>query len=161
MPTKYRPPAKTGFTIYKITGCKYCDMALKHLAKAKNVTIINCDKYIQGLRNHDEFFKYMRTYTIIPYQYFPMIFYNGKFIGGYSDLVKVKKLVIPLAKPPAKSSDKPPNKNKNNLQDKHKVKPQDKHKHRHKHKAKPKSIMLNIMSIVIRNHKNNVIKQGS
>jgi len=105
MPIKYRPPAKRGFTIYKISGCKYCDMALKLLSKVKNLTIINCDKYIGRLRLRDEFFKYMRSHTIIPYQYFPMIFYNAKFIGGYSDLVKIKKLVLP--KPAPKPSKKP------------------------------------------------------
>lgn len=83
----YKSPAKSGYTVYSISGCKYCDMCMKYMKdKPKKIQIINCDMYINTLRNRDDFFKFMSTYTVIPYVYFPMIFYNGKFIGGYKEL---------------------------------------------------------------------------
>ena len=81
---KFKTPAKKGYTIYCLSDCKYCDMTKNDIESTKK--IINCDEYIKTLRNRDNFLKFIIKYTLIPYQYFPMIFFNGKFIGGYHEL---------------------------------------------------------------------------
>jgi glutaredoxin len=87
---KYKPPAKTGYTVYSISGCKFCKLAKEHIAKAKKkCKVINCDTYIETLRKRHEFYAYINQYTGIPYTYFPMVFHNGKFVGGYKELAKL------------------------------------------------------------------------
>ena len=84
---KYKAPHKTGYTVYSISGCKYCDMCKEFVKNTKKkTTFINCDDFIQTLRNRDDFYKFIHKFTIIPYIHFPMIFYDGKFIGGYKEL---------------------------------------------------------------------------
>jgi glutaredoxin len=85
----YTKPANSGYTIYTISNCKFCKMAKEYLAKSKIKTkVVNCDTHIETLRKRDEFYTFIRQYTSIPYTYFPMIFYNGKFVGGYKELLK-------------------------------------------------------------------------
>lgn len=81
-------PSKKGFTIYSINGCKYCDEAKKILKTKKNLKIINCNKYMGKLREQDEFYSHILKYTKYKYLYFPMIFYDGIFVGGYKELLK-------------------------------------------------------------------------
>lgn len=52
-----------------------------------NKKIINCDDYILTLRDRDEFYKKIQKHTKIKYIHFPMIFKDGKFIGGYKELI--------------------------------------------------------------------------
>ena len=83
----YIPPSDKGFTIYSITECKYCSYAIKLLnKKGKTCKIVKCDDYIKRLRDYDAFNNFMIKYTKKPYPYFPKIFSNGKFIGGYKEL---------------------------------------------------------------------------
>ena len=85
---KYPIPSQTPYTMYSITGCKYCDKS-KELIKGKNkeCKTNNCDKYVATLRDSDDFYAFMNKYTTRNYKYFPMIFNNGKFIGGYQELL--------------------------------------------------------------------------
>lgn len=80
-------PSKEGFTVYSITGCKYCNET-KKILKTQNLKIINCDKYMGKLRERDEFYSHILKYTKYKYLYFPMIFCNGIFVGGYKELLK-------------------------------------------------------------------------
>ena len=52
--------------------------------------VVNCDKYLLTLRERDNFYKYIHKYTIKPYIYFPMIFKDGVFIGGYKEYIEKK-----------------------------------------------------------------------
>jgi glutaredoxin len=91
---KYKKPSKTNYTIYSITKCKYCVMAKEHiktLPVASKCININCDKFLKTCRERDNFFNFIKQYTIIPYFYFPMIFKNGKFIGGLKELLAKNK----------------------------------------------------------------------
>lgn len=68
-------------------------MAKDHISKLSklselNITTINCDKFIMTCRERDKFYNFIKQYTVIPYFHFPMIFKNGKFIGGLKELQK-------------------------------------------------------------------------
>ena len=85
----YIPPSAQGYSIYSISGCKYCTKAKELLKEQKKTcTNINCDKYMTSLRERDAFYAYIRPYTVKQYLYFPMIFKNGKFIGGYKEIME-------------------------------------------------------------------------
>lgn len=88
--TKYTAPCIEGYTIYSISGCKYCTHS-KELLKNKSCKIINCDKYVATLRERDEFYAFIQKYTVKPYKYFPMVFNKGTFIGGYKELLENTK----------------------------------------------------------------------
>jgi glutaredoxin len=90
---KYKKPSNTDYTIYTMSKCKYCVMAKEHI-KEKSVekcVNVNCDKFLKTCRERDNFFHFMKQHTIIPYFYFPMIFKNGKFIGGLKELLALSK----------------------------------------------------------------------
>ena len=93
-----KKPTNTDYTIYSISNCKYCVMAKEHLG---SVTVINCDKFVGSCRERDNFYNFMRQYTVIPYIHFPMIFKDGKFIGGLKELLEkpVKTINQPKPKP--------------------------------------------------------------
>lgn len=105
----YKKPTNTNYTIYSISNCKYCVMAKEHLGRAsgasvaKSPSVINCDKFIGSCRERDNFYNFMRQYTVIPYIHFPMIFKDGKFIGGLKELLeKAKPVKAAKAKPKPK-----------------------------------------------------------
>jgi glutaredoxin len=97
METVYKKPTKTNYTIYTISDCKYCVMAKAHInkistksTKSIKCTNVNCDKFVGSCRERDNFYKFMKQYTVIPYIHFPMIFKDGKFIGGLKELLDKK-----------------------------------------------------------------------
>ena len=108
----YKKPTNTDYTIYSISNCKYCVMAKEHLGRAsaasatKSPSVINCDKFVGSCRERDNFYNFMRQYTVIPYIHFPMIFKDGKFIGGLKELLEKAKPV--KAKPKPKPKPKKP-----------------------------------------------------
>ena len=92
MSDKFPVPDKNLITIYKISGCKYCDNTITLLKKYNiGYKIINSDKYVSSLQERDGFMKFMKKLTIKPYPYFPMIFYKGRFVGGYLELTNILK----------------------------------------------------------------------
>jgi glutaredoxin len=87
----YKKPTNANYTIYSISDCKYCVMAKAHIKKnSAKCTNVNCDKFLGSCRERDNFYKFMKQYTVIPYIHFPMIFKNGKFIGGLKELLDKK-----------------------------------------------------------------------
>jgi glutaredoxin len=99
--SQFKKPASRDYTIYSISNCKYCVMAKEHLG---SVGVINCDKFVGSCRERDNFYNFMRQYTVIPYIHFPMIFKDGKFIGG------LKELLERQAKPPKQATQAKPTK---------------------------------------------------
>ena len=92
METIYKKPTNVNYTIYSISNCKYCVMAKEHInKKTTECTIINCDKFIGSCRERDNFYNFMKQYTIIPYIHFPMIFKDGKFVGGLKELLNIRE----------------------------------------------------------------------
>ena len=93
MVANFAKPSNNNYTIYSISNCKYCDMAKEHIKKKSvKCNYIRCDKFIETCRERDKFYGFIKQYTIIPYFYFPMIFKNGKFIGGLKELLHNKKI---------------------------------------------------------------------
>jgi glutaredoxin len=78
-------PSKTYYTIYTKNNCSYCSKA-KSLLENENPKplIINCDHYLNSNRNG--FLLFIKNLTGVSYNTFPMVFYNGLFIGGYTEL---------------------------------------------------------------------------
>ena len=94
-------PLYEGITIYTKKGCGYCDKAKKYLLdygyKINREILVTEDNMNDVYRDVD---KLSNTY-----RYFPMIFIDGSFMGGYVDILgltkpdsEVGKIVIPRAK---------------------------------------------------------------
>jgi len=79
-------PSNNGFTVYSKSGCKNC-LNVKSLLKEKFFihTIIDCDEYL--LEDKEGFVAFIKKKANIEYEYrtFPILFYDGKFIGGFNE----------------------------------------------------------------------------
>jgi glutaredoxin len=74
-------PTKVGFTIYSKSGCPNCTK-VKQLIKDNNFlfVVIDSDDYI--IENKEDFLKFIENIAEKSYRTFPMVFYDGKFVGG-------------------------------------------------------------------------------
>ena len=76
------------FYIYTLRGCRYCEMA-KDLLKRKYQPY---ETYEFSTLSSEEQSKIQSIIKVNnkgkAYEYFPKIFFNNKFIGGYDDLTK-------------------------------------------------------------------------
>ena len=86
-------PSKKGYTIYTKNGCAYCNLA-KQLLHKYEPTIIDCNELY--LDNKTEFFEKMQGYTKKIHKTFPLIFQDGRFIGGYIE-INALLLLVPTA----------------------------------------------------------------
>ncbi len=87
-------PLKTGFTVYSKSGCINCTKA-KNLLKDKFLffQVIDCDEYLIDFKQ--EFLETMKNKIGKSYSNFPMIFYDGRFIGGFNETNElVPKLLL-------------------------------------------------------------------
>jgi glutaredoxin len=75
-------PDPSGFTIYTKQGCKFCAHAKRVFATA---IFYSCDKWL--LTDRDAFLEQMDKHTE-GFRMFPMIFKDGKFLGGYTESVQ-------------------------------------------------------------------------
>jgi len=82
--TSFEEPFENKFTIYSKSGCINC-RKVKDLLKTANLEyeIIDCDDYI--LEDKANFLLFIKSYSISDWKSFPMVFYDGKFIGGLSE----------------------------------------------------------------------------
>jgi glutaredoxin len=74
---------ENGYTIYTKSECGWCRRVKEMVPEA---TIINCDSYLNT--NKEEFLAEMSRAIGKEYRTFPMVFYDGVFIGGYEDTKK-------------------------------------------------------------------------
>jgi len=81
----YILPSTTDYTVYTKSGCKFCSL-VKDLLKDQQVTIVDCDFYL--LSNKEDFLKYIYEMTSVNHRTFPIVFYEGNFIGGYTETKK-------------------------------------------------------------------------
>ena len=77
-------PLESGFTIYSKSGCPNC-LKAKALLKSKNLLlkVIDCDEYI--IEDKDFFLLFISALSNTDVKMFPIIFYDGEFIGGYNE----------------------------------------------------------------------------
>jgi glutaredoxin len=77
-------PSSVGYTIYSKTGCTYCTkVKLLLMGFELPYTIVNCDEYL--LENKEMFLDFIKTKAEKEYKTFPMVFLEGKFIGGFME----------------------------------------------------------------------------
>jgi glutaredoxin len=75
-------PQEEGWTVYTKSDCVFCDQAKVVLGSYPTV-YVNCDEWLET--DKETFLKKMKERIGREYRMFPMIFYDGVFIGGYSD----------------------------------------------------------------------------
>jgi glutaredoxin len=87
-------PEKIGFTVYSKSGCPNCTK-VKQLLKDKHFlfNVIDSDDYI--IENKNLFLNFIENIAETSYRTFPMVFYDGKFIGGLSHTTEfIDKLLL-------------------------------------------------------------------
>ena len=75
---KYSVP-KSGYTIYSKSQCNYCDKVKDKIPEAY---VVDCDEYLEDV---DEFLDFIGTLTDKNPTSFPMVFYDGEYVGGYKE----------------------------------------------------------------------------
>ena len=75
-------PNMIGFTIYSKSGCQNCTK-VKNLIKEKNFlfNVVDSDDYL--IEDKEGFLKFIEDKAETSYRTFPMVFYDGKFVGGF------------------------------------------------------------------------------
>ena len=81
---EFEKPSDNNFTIYSKSGCINC-RKVKDLLKNNNseYEIIDCDDYL--LEDKENFLLFIQSYSNVECKIFPMVFHNGKFIGGFNE----------------------------------------------------------------------------
>ena len=81
---EFTRPSESGFTIYSKSGCLQCSKVKTLLQDNRlSFTAVDCDEYI--LEDKPSFLLFMNNMANRDIKVFPMIFYNGTFIGGYTE----------------------------------------------------------------------------
>jgi len=87
-------PVNEGYTIYSKSGCVNCTK-VKKLLKEKKICFVEvqCDEYL--IENKEHFLLFIKEQALKECTTFPMIFYNGNFIGGYTETKEnIEKLEV-------------------------------------------------------------------
>ena len=82
------------FLIFGLSTCKYCKNALEYLkTNSLQFKYYEVDKYYEiFIPILNKLAELNNKLNIDPlHRTFPVIFYNKKFLGGYTDLIKYKK----------------------------------------------------------------------
>jgi glutaredoxin len=84
MDQEFEKPKMTGYTVYSKSGCPNCVKVKKFLQNAKaEMNRIDCDEYM--IERKEECLKYIEEAAEKSVRMFPVVFFEGKFIGGYQD----------------------------------------------------------------------------
>ena len=83
----YPSPVSSGFTVYTKTDCTYSAM-VKELLEEEEVQYIHCDEYMVS---KDTFLAFIESKGGKDHKSFPMVFYNGEFVGGFKETLKFCK----------------------------------------------------------------------
>jgi len=77
-------PNPDGFTVYTKQYCIFCDRVKALFDKEKIAyTVIVCDSYLEYFKG--AFLHFIKERSGIDYKTFPIVFYKGRFIGGFTD----------------------------------------------------------------------------
>ena len=82
----FEQPNSVGFTVYCKSGCPPCSK-VKHLLREKQLrlTEILCDDYI--VEEKERFLSFIQARAGTQCATFPMVFYDGRFVGGLAETV--------------------------------------------------------------------------
>jgi len=84
-----RPKPDT-FTIYSKSGCKNCTEVKRLLSSVSpKICIVDCDEFL--IEDRAGFLAFMREIADKECKTFPMIFHEGKYIGGYAETREYQK----------------------------------------------------------------------
>jgi glutaredoxin len=76
-------PNSKGFTVYTKKDCHYCNITKELLnTHFELADFIPCDDYLVNNECKQLFIKFMNSLTKDKFKTFPVVFYNGDFIGG-------------------------------------------------------------------------------
>ena len=86
---EFKKPSNQGWTIYTKSKCEFC-VKVKDLLNLHNclVETIESDKYIETFLLKMNFLSDIKDLIGFEYYTFPIVFLNGKFIGGFVDTQK-------------------------------------------------------------------------
>ena len=91
------PSYEKRYTIYTKQACTYCRKIKELLAEEKPVPIyISVDDILENQK--EDFLAFIERKTGIPHRTFPMVFYEGKFIGGYIETLRRREMERMLLK---------------------------------------------------------------
>lgn len=84
-------PSDNSFTIYSKTNCRYCTV-VKSLLNEHKIPFneINCDTYLSQDKQYFLNFIKEKSNREHEYKTFPMVFCDGKFVGGF---VETERLI--------------------------------------------------------------------
>jgi len=82
----YPSPAE-GFTVYTKTDCKFCAM-VKELLEEQPTTYVQCDEF---LADREAFLAFIESKGAVNHKTFTIVFYDGIFVGGFTEAVKLVK----------------------------------------------------------------------
>jgi len=77
-------PLDVGFTVYSKSGCYNCTK-VKQLLRDKQIFFleVDCDEFL--LEDKEAFLLFIKERANKEYRTFPMVFKDGKFIGGFTE----------------------------------------------------------------------------
>ena len=80
-------PHSKGFTIYTKTNCSFCTKVKTLLeAETPKPVIVLCDDFLT--EDRDAFLAFIKKNAGVEYKTFPMVFYNRRFVGGFTETKK-------------------------------------------------------------------------
>jgi glutaredoxin len=85
---EFKEPSARDFTIYSKSNCSYC-LKLKNLLQNQYLPFdeINCDEYLIEEETKEKFFSFIEKKVGKSFKTFPIVFYDNKFVGGYTDAI--------------------------------------------------------------------------
>jgi glutaredoxin len=88
------PPLDEGYTVYSKSGCINCTKIKKLLLEKKIFFLdVQCDEFL--LEDKEQFLLFINEKAQKECKTFPMIFYNGEFVGGYNEVkINIEKSEI-------------------------------------------------------------------
>jgi glutaredoxin len=81
---EFQKPSYDFFSVYSKINCPNCTK-IKNILQSYKIEYneIQCDEYL--INNKDDFLNFISFLADIKIKQFPIIFYKGKYIGGYKE----------------------------------------------------------------------------
>jgi len=87
IPVRWPEPRPLGYTVYTKSGCPFCDKALTALQGVSFVEWVSADAYLVDPESKEAFLRAIEAFAGEKWRTFPMVFHDGRFVGGYTDLL--------------------------------------------------------------------------